>query len=55
MLDQIAAYLQDPFDNRKSDIPMSALSRTIEINLRQMIGETEVPEPLLPDKNGILM
>jgi putative membrane protein len=55
MLDQIAAYLQDPFNNTKSDIPMSALSRTIEINLRQMIGDHEVPEPLKPDKNGILM
>lgn len=55
MLDQIAAYLQDPFNNTKSDIPMSALSRTIEINLRQMIGETDVPEPLQPDENGILM
>lgn len=55
MLDQIAAYLQDPFDNRASDIPMSTLARTIEINLREQLGETELPPPLKPDKRGVLM
>jgi putative membrane protein len=33
---------------------MTAICRTIEINLRQQLGETEVPEKLEP-VNGVLM
>jgi putative membrane protein len=29
-------------------MPMTALCRTIEINLRQMLGETELPPPVQP-------
>lgn len=27
-----------------NDVPMNALCRTIEIDLREMLGETELPE-----------
>ncbi len=47
-IDQVSIYLQDPFSNRPSDTPMLSLSRTIEINLKQMLGETDVPEKLAP-------
>jgi putative membrane protein len=47
-LDKIGRDLEDPFDNTINDIPLSSLSRTIEINLRQMLGETELPEPVVP-------
>ena len=33
---------------------MTTLSRTIEIDLRQMLGEEDVPEPIQP-VNDILM
>ena len=55
MLENIAYYLQDPFMNRDSDIPMSALCRTIEINLKELIGETNIPDGLKPDSRGVLM
>ena len=55
MLENIAFSLQDPFENRDSDIPMTALCRTIEINLLQMIGEESIPEAMKPNKNGVLM
>ena len=55
IIEMIAKYLQDPFENRPSDVAMTAISRTIEINLMQMIGESDVPESMKPDKNGILM
>ena len=45
---------EDPFENFVNDVPMSALCRTIEIDLRQMLGETETPEPIAA-KNDILM
>lgn len=55
MLENIAYFLQDPFMNRESDIPMSALCRTIEINLKELVEEEEIPESLKPDKRGVLM
>lgn len=39
IMDKTAILLQDPFENRPVDIPMSTLSRTIETNIKQMIGE----------------
>jgi putative membrane protein len=47
-LDKIGRDLEDPFDNTIYDIPLSAMSRTIEINLRQSLGERSLPEPLQP-------
>ncbi|MCB9595464.1 MAG: hypothetical protein H6719_22275 [Sandaracinaceae bacterium] len=35
---------EDPFERSMNDVPMNALSRTIEIDLREMLGETELPE-----------
>lgn len=34
---------EDPFERSMNDVPMNALCRTIEIDLRQLLGETEVP------------
>lgn len=35
---------EDPFERSMNDVPMNALCRTIEIDLREMLGETELPE-----------
>ena len=45
---------EDPFENYINDVPMTALCRTIEIDLRQMMSEKDVPDPLKP-VNDILM
>ena len=45
--------LEDPFDNKNNDIPLTAICTTIEINLRQMLGETELPADLKP-VDGVL-
>jgi len=47
-LDKIGRDLEDPFDNTMHDIPLTSITRTIEINLRQMLGETQLPEPVVP-------
>ncbi len=39
---------EDPFENFINDVPMTALCTTTEIDLRQMLGETDVPEPIKP-------
>lgn len=52
-LDAVGRDIEEPFEDDVSDTPMTALCRTIEINLRQMLGETELPPPVQP-KNGLL-
>jgi putative membrane protein len=51
---QLGEELNDPFENRENDTPMTSLCRTIEIDLLQMLGETDLPDPILPEK-GVLM
>ncbi len=41
--DRIGRDLEDPFENTIYDIPLTSISRTIEINLRQLLGETTLP------------
>ncbi len=38
-LDRIGRDIETPFDNTAHDTPMTSLSRTIELNLRQLLGE----------------
>ena len=40
--------LLDPFEGLPSDTPMASIIRTIEINLLEQIGETDVPPPVEP-------
>jgi putative membrane protein len=45
---------EDPFENFINDVPMTALCRNIEIDLREMLGETDLPPRVMP-VDGILM
>lgn len=45
---------EDPFEGFINDVPMTALTRTIERDLREMLGETELPEKIT-DIKGVLM
>ena len=42
------------FENSVNDIPMTAICRTIEIDLREMLGEKDVPAKIFPVKNIIM-
>lgn len=42
-IERTSIIMQDPFENTPVDTPMTSLAQTIEINLRQMIGEQNVP------------
>ncbi|HEX7159062.1 MAG TPA: bestrophin family ion channel [Edaphobacter sp.] len=52
-LDRVGRDLEDPFNNSFHDIPLTAITRNIEINLRQQLGESQVPTQLAPVK-GVL-
>lgn len=47
-MNRIADVSENPFDNLSTDVPMTALSRSIEIDLRQLMGESSVPPPIRP-------
>lgn len=42
---------ENPFAGEYNDIPITSLSRTIEIDLREMLDETDIPEPIGPVNN----
>ena len=54
MMELIGDYSENPFEGLSNDIPMLALCRTIEIDLREMLGETELP-PAIQPLNDVLL
>lgn len=54
MMEVIGDYSENPFQGMANDIPMMSLCRTIEIDLREMLGETKLPPQIKPIKS-ILM
>lgn len=42
-IEKTAIIMQDPFENTPVDTPMTTLAQTIEINIRQAIGDTDIP------------
>ena len=40
--------LINPFDNNSASVLLNQITRTIEINLLQMIGAAEIPSPIKP-------
>jgi putative membrane protein len=54
MMEVIGDYSENPFQGMANDIPMLSLCRTIEIDLREMLGEKDLP-PSIESKEGILM
>ncbi len=53
-MERVGEATENPFEGGSNDIPMAALSRTIEIDLRDMLDEKDLPEPVKPVHN-ILM
>jgi putative membrane protein len=53
-LEQIGESTENPFEGGPNDTPITSMSRTIEIDLRDMLDETDLP-PALQAVNNILM
>lgn len=53
-MEKIGSATENPFEGGVNDIPMAALSRTIEIDLREMLEETELPEGIQPVKDVLM-
>jgi putative membrane protein len=54
ILENVGESTENPFEGGANDIPITAMSRTIEIDLREMLKEKSIPSVLKP-VNNILM
>ncbi len=54
MMELIGDYSENPFEGLGNDIPMLSLCRTIEIDLKEMLGETNLP-PKIEVVKDVLM
>lgn len=54
IMELVGDYSENPFAGLMFDVPMLSICRTIEIDLLQMTGETELPDPI-NSKNGVLV
>lgn len=53
-LEQVGESTENPFEGSANDVPISQMSRTIEIDMREMLGETDLPPALQPRNNIVL-
>ncbi|RTQ51602.1 hypothetical protein EJV47_07320 [Hymenobacter gummosus] len=53
-METIGDTSENPFENGINDVPMTAINRNIEIDLRAMLGETDLP-PRVEAVDGILL
>ena len=53
-LEQVGESSENPFEGSANDVPISQICRSVEIDLREMLGETHLPPSLQPKNNIIL-
>ena len=47
-LDALGDEIEEPFGSSANDLPLDAICRAIEINLRESLGDEQIPPPLAP-------
>ncbi|WP_422859664.1 bestrophin family protein [Flagellimonas sp. S174] len=53
VIEKTGSFTETPFENKNEDVPLTSLCRTIEIDLREMIRDTDIPLPI--QKQNILI
>ena len=53
-LDRVGETTESPFEGSPNDVPISQMCRAVEVELREMLGETDLP-PLLQPQNNIVL
>lgn len=53
-LEQVGKSTENPFEGSANDVPISQMSRTVEIDIMEMLGETHLPSPF-PTQNNIIL
>lgn len=54
LMEMIGDFSENPFEGTYNDVPITSISRGIEIDLREMLGEENIPKPITAE-NGFLM
>lgn len=54
LMEKIGDYSENPFEGTYNDVPITSIARGIEIDLREMINDENIPKPIQPE-NGFLM
>lgn len=54
LMEKIGDYSENPFEGTYNDVPITSIARGIEIDLREMINEENIPSPV-KEENGFLM
>lgn len=52
LIEKMAINLQDPFENKPTDTPMTTIARRVERDLLQMMEETQLPEEETPQMDS---
>tara|TARA_R110001592_G_scaffold237306_4_gene496186 strand:+ start:30897 stop:31919 length:1023 start_codon:yes stop_codon:yes gene_type:complete len=55
LMEMIGDYSENPFEGLYNDVPISSMARSIEIDIRQMLDEDNLPEELKPSGSFNLM
>ena len=53
-MEKIGDYSENPFEGTYNDVPITSISIGIEIDLREMINDSDIPKPL-SDESGFLL
>lgn len=53
-MEKIGESSENPFQGGANDVPITSISRTIEIDLRDMLDEKDLPEPVKVENNILL-
>lgn len=54
LMEKIGDYSENPFEGTYNDVPITSIAVGIEIDLREMINDENIPEPV-KEVNGFLM
>ncbi len=48
-LDALGDEIEEPFGLEANDLPLDAICRAVEIDMRESVSDTDIPAPLLPN------
>lgn len=54
LMEKIGDYSENPFEGTYNDVPITTIARSIEIDMREMINDENIP-PVIKAENGFLM
>ncbi|HMO34395.1 MAG TPA: bestrophin family protein [Lacibacter sp.] len=54
VMGKVGEVNEDPFENKITDVPLTALCTTLERDLKEMLGETDLPDKPVPVKGYLL-